>query len=97
MLKIPKAIEWRPSARKDLLEIIKYIGKDSSFTAQIFSEKIKEKISVLSEHPELGRIGVVSGTRELVIHSNYAIIYEIRAAKIEIVRIKHAARTYETF
>jgi toxin ParE1/3/4 len=97
MLKIPKVIEWRPSARKDLFEIIKYIGKDSSFTAQIFSEKIKEKISVLSEHPELGRMGVVNGTRELVIHSNYVIIYEIRVAKIEIVRIKHAARTYETF
>jgi len=48
MIKPPKVIEWRPSARKDLFEIIKYIGKDSSFTAQIFSKKIREKISVLS-------------------------------------------------
>jgi toxin ParE1/3/4 len=89
-----KIIKWRLRALEDMLDISNYIGRDSFFTAQIFSKKIKEKISVLSAHPELGRIGIVRGTRELVVHANYVIIYEVSNTKIEIMRIKHAAREY---
>ncbi|WP_408151210.1 type II toxin-antitoxin system RelE/ParE family toxin [Caballeronia glebae] len=50
----------------------------------------------MPEHPELYRIGRVRGTREMVLASNYVLVYRIlkRKAIIEIVRIVGARQNY---
>ncbi|XXQ68619.1 type II toxin-antitoxin system RelE/ParE family toxin [Neisseriaceae bacterium B1] len=45
--------------------------------------------------PMLGRIGrVMKGTRELVVHPNYLIIYRVLPETVEIVGVLHARRQY---
>ena len=86
-------IIWRVRATADLLGIICYIGKDNPLRAESFSKKIKEKSKPLAQHPLLGRTGRLPGTRELVVHPNYLLIYrQIERAGspvVEILRIKH--------
>ncbi len=49
---------------------------------------------VLAEHPYLSPAGRVSGTRELVVHPNYLIVYRVAASRVEIVVVVHTRREY---
>ena len=95
MTKILKPIEWRAVALDDLLKIAEYIAEDNFFIAQVFSKKLKEKVSVLAYHPELGRVGLIKNTREWVAHQNYLIIYRVNDTNIEILRVKHVAQEHK--
>ena len=48
----------------------------------------------LSQHPYLYRLGRVVGTRELVVHPNYIVVYRVMIDRVEIVGVLHAAREY---
>lgn len=48
----------------------------------------------LSEHPFLFRRGRIDGTRELVAHPNYIIVYRVTDTTVEIVSILHARQQY---
>ena len=87
---------WRARATADLLGIIRYIGKDNPLRAESFAKEIKEKSKPLEQHPQLGRAGRLPGTRELVVHPNYLLLYRQidRAGSpvVEVLRIKHTAQ-----
>jgi hypothetical protein len=48
----------------------------------------------LIDHPGLGQSGRVTGTRELVAHQNYILIYDITTDLVRILRVLHAARQW---
>jgi toxin ParE1/3/4 len=54
-------LEWRQTARADLLAIVDYISDDNP----------EAKVANLPEHPKLYRAGRVPGAREMVVRSNY--------------------------
>jgi toxin ParE1/3/4 len=89
-------IIWRARANSDLLGIIRYIGKDNPLRAESFAKEMKEKSKPLEQHPLLGRAGRLPGTRELVVHPNYLLIYrqidKAGSPAVEILRIKHSAQ-----
>lgn len=41
--------------------------------------------------PNMGRQGRVSGTRELVVHPNYLLVYDVVGDRVRILRVLHAA------
>ncbi|WP_307718849.1 type II toxin-antitoxin system RelE/ParE family toxin [Massilia sp. Root418] len=55
-------------------------------------ELIRQKVEQLILRPTLYRVGRKPGTREMVIHPNYLVIYRTHKGCIEILRVKHAAR-----
>ena len=55
---------------------------------------IETAIAPLAEHPYLFRPGRVAGTRELVAHPNYIVVYRVTATAVEIVNILHARQHY---
>ena len=55
---------------------------------------IEEAVQPLAEHPYLFRPGRVPGTRELIAHPNYLIVYRVTAEQVEIVSVLHARQQY---
>lgn len=83
---------WTEPARDDRRAIREYIALDNPVVAVEFDEQLSGKTARLAEQPESGRLGCVVGTRELVIHRHYIIVYEIVAGVVQILRVLHTAR-----
>jgi toxin ParE1/3/4 len=87
-------IEWRQTARADLLTIVDYISDDNPDAAQQLKEDIEAKVAKLAEHPKLYRPGRVAGTREMIVRRNYVVVYAEDARVVSILRVLHAAQQW---
>jgi len=85
---------WTRTASTDRKEIREYIAQADPVAALALDELISQKASGLVDHPGLGRPGRVTGTRELVLHQNYILIYDTSADLIRLLRVLHAARQW---
>ena len=86
---------WTRPARSDRKAIREYIAADNPRAALALDALISAKAARLTRHPELGRHGRVADTRELVVHRNYVLIYDIAEGElIRILRVLHAARQW---
>ncbi|MBU6468443.1 MAG: type II toxin-antitoxin system RelE/ParE family toxin [Betaproteobacteria bacterium] len=48
----------------------------------------------LADHPKLGRLGEIQGTRELMPHENYRLVYEISGETLWILALVRTARQW---
>ncbi|MEO6354324.1 MAG: type II toxin-antitoxin system RelE/ParE family toxin [Burkholderiaceae bacterium] len=85
---------WRQQAENDLIKIIEYIWQDSPERAVTFAQEIQARTGRLWEQPELYRVGRMRGTREMVAHPNYIVIYRIQDDTVEILRVKNTAQQW---
>jgi toxin ParE1/3/4 len=88
------SIVWRAAAREDLATIIRYVAGRNPGAARELRGLIEGAVQPLSEHPYLFRPGRVPGTRELVAHPNYVVVYRVSTDHIEIVNVLHARQQY---
>ena len=88
------ALEWKETARADLLALVDYISDDNPDAAQRLKNDIEAKTAKLPEHPKLYRAGRVAGTREMVVRTNYVVVYAEVAHKVSILRVLHAAQQW---
>lgn len=88
-------IRWTEPASRDLTQICDYLSnEDSQATARRIAILIHERIQMLAEFPELGRLGRKAGTRELIVTGlPYLAIYR-RGEAIEVLRILHGAQVW---
>lgn len=89
-----RKLEWSQPARQDLLAIIGYIAEENIDAAQRLKDDIEAKVANLLEHPQLYRAGRVDGTREMVVRSNYIVVYMIDPNAVVILRILHKAQQW---
>jgi len=87
-------IRWNAKALDELDVIAGYIAQFNPIAAEGLQEAIEASVLPLSEHPYLYRKGRVAGTRELVVHPNYIVVYRVLTDQVEIVGVLHAAREY---
>lgn len=85
---------WTRPAREDRKVIREYIAADNPSAALALDELLSEKAARLVDHPGLGRPGRLQGTRELVAHRNYILIYDVAGDLVRVLRILHAARQW---
>ena len=85
---------WKQTAIDDRDAIVEHIALDNINAAIEWGDLLMEKSTVLDQHPMLGCAGRIKGTRELVVHPNYILIYRILDGRAEILRVKHAAQQY---
>jgi len=88
-------IVWTEISILDLKEIFDYIAEDSDRYATLTTNKIYQRVQVITDNPFLGRI--VPEFREKLlrelIEGNYRIIYRIKSeSQIDILRVYHSAR-----
>ena len=88
-------VVWMESARSARVAAIDYIAQDSPTVALSQLDEIEQQTDRLSEYPELGRVGRVKGTRELVINrTSFIVIYRIKGEIIQIFRFLHGAQQW---
>ena len=85
------ALFWTPESIRDRAGIYDYIDADNPIAALQLDEVFSEKAALLIDQPRLGRLGRVTGTRELVVHPNYLLVYDVVDDRIRILRVLHAA------
>ncbi len=85
---------WTRLANADRQKIREYIAQDNPAAALALDELFSEKTKRLVDHPNLGRPGRVAGTRELVAHQNYILVYDIVGDQVRLLRVLHASRQY---
>ena len=87
-------LEWKAAAVADLMAIVDYISDDNPDAAQALKDDIETKVSRLRQNPRLYRVGRVAGTREMVVRSNYLVIYAENDRTVTILRVLHAAQQW---
>lgn len=85
---------WTRLARFDRQQIREYIANENPATALAIDELVSEKATRLVDHPEMGRTGRVAGTRELVVHTNYLLVYDLKNDSVRILRLLHSKRQW---
>lgn len=85
---------WTRMASADRKDIREYIAQNNPAAALALDELFSEKANRLVDHPGLGRLGRVTGTRELVAHQNYILIYDAVDDLVRILRVLHAAKQW---
>lgn len=87
-------VVWLDDAIADLTSIITFIARENPSAARRLNARLKAVSLPLSEHPYLYPEGRVLGTRELVAHPNYVIVYRVTGVRVEVVNVLHARTEY---
>ena len=87
-------VVWATEALQDRIEIWDYIVADNPGAAVRMDDLFSDSASRLAEHPKLGRPSKVVGTRELVVHEHYRLVYEISNDTVYILTLIHTARLW---
>ena len=88
-------VRWLRKALFNLDQEANYIAHDNPGAAAEFVIHLRESAVTLGDHPDLGRPGRISGTRELVVTKfPYILPYRVRNNVVEILRVFHTARKW---
>ena len=88
-------LEWRRQASDDLAGLVEYIADDNPDAAQELKDEIESKAAQLPEHPKLYKPSPrVKGMREMVVRSNYIVLYRETAQLVEVVNVLHARQQW---
>ncbi|MEN3033279.1 type II toxin-antitoxin system RelE/ParE family toxin [Chromobacterium amazonense] len=86
---------WRPMALADREAMLDFIGQDNPVAALAMDDRIKQRARQLLDKPNLGRRGRLDGTRELVAHPSYLLVYQIDAGgDVVVLRVLHTAQRW---
>jgi addiction module RelE/StbE family toxin len=85
---------WTPEALHDRADIWDYIASDNPIAAARMDALFSAAAARLIEHPQLGRMGTVPGTRELIPHESYRLVYEIDGDLVWVLALVHTARLW---
>lgn len=84
-------VVWTPEAQQDREEIWDFIVLDNPQAAIRMDELFSNAVAKLADFPQPGQPGKISGTRELIPHESYRIVYEIQQETVWILALIHTA------
>ncbi|NDZ18367.1 type II toxin-antitoxin system mRNA interferase toxin, RelE/StbE family [Variovorax sp. WS11] len=87
-------VVWTPEAEQDRADVWDYIAADNPHAAVRMDQLFSDAAARLAAHPKLGKIGRISGTRELVPHESYRLVYEIEQETVWVLALVHTARLW---
>lgn len=85
---------WAAAAEQDRTDIIDCISLDNPLAAIRLDELFAEAAGRLAAHPLLGKAGQIPGTRELIPHESYRLVYEVEGDTVWILALVHTARLW---
>lgn len=88
-------ILWTLPAVEHLKEIRAFISKDNPAAASRVVKAIREQVKPLADHPQMGRSGILEGTRELLISRlPYLVVYQQQDGIVTVLAVVHTARNW---
>jgi addiction module RelE/StbE family toxin len=88
-------VNWTKRALNDLEIEANYLNEISPSIKDSFLEDVEGGIDLIKEYPELGRIGRVNQTRELILKKfQYILVYLVESSYIDIIRLLHTSRKW---
>jgi addiction module RelE/StbE family toxin len=87
-------IVWTPEAERDRLAIWTYLVAEDPAAAVRMDALFSTAVARLADFPLLGKAGVIAGTRELVPHPSYRLVYEVVGETVWILVLIHTARLW---
>lgn len=86
---------WSLLAITDREAIFDYIEADSPRAAARIDDQIEIQVDQLAKFPESGRLGRVTGTRELVLQQTpYIAAYKVKGDTVTLLRVLHGAQQW---
>lgn len=85
---------WTPQAVHDRSDVWDHIAADSPLAAARMDSLFSAAADRLAAHPKLGRPGKIAGTRELLAHEHYRLVYEIHGDAVWGLTLVHTARQW---
>ena len=85
---------WASPAEQDRTDILEYIARDNLLAAVQLDERFKEAAARLAEYPMMGHPGHIAGTREVIPHESYRLIYEVDSEEVRILALVHTSRMW---
>lgn len=85
---------WATAAEQDRAEIVDHISQDSPLAAIRMDDLFTQAAARLAENPSLGRPDTIPGTRELIPHESYRLVYEVENDSVWILTLVHTARPW---
>jgi toxin ParE1/3/4 len=85
------AVNWSQEAEDDFDAIIRYLERQSLTYANRWGDKLLDKIELLKQHPEVGRIipeKQIRFIREVFV-DDYRLMYSFQNGIINLLAIKH--------
>ena len=82
-------LRWTRRARRDLLEIGRYIARDKLTAARRWVERLRQRARVAAKQPRSGRTVPEVGREDVreVLVGNYRIVHEIHKAEIRVLTV----------
>lgn len=88
-------LQWTRAAVGDLAEIRNTIELDRPEVAEGIAKLILESVSRIRQYPDVGKIGRMKGTHELVVpRSPYVLVYRRFRTSVQILRVLHGRRKW---
>lgn len=87
-------VRWTPTALQDRADIFDHISSENPRAAVRMDQLFSDAASSLSSFPKRGRAGMVAGTRELIPHESYCLVYDLEADTVWILALVHTARQW---
>lgn len=87
-------IQWTEEAKTDLFTLISFIALENPYAAESLLQQIDAAILPAAEHPYMFRAGRVDGTREVIAHPNYIVVYQVRNECIRVISVVHSRQQY---
>ena len=87
-------MRWTHTSKLDLMQIFRYIAKDSVYYAKKVANNIIDKADYLADFPNMGRkIEEIDddNLREIIVYS-YRVIYRVDEDDVNILTIVHCKR-----
>jgi toxin ParE1/3/4 len=85
---------WTDLAMADRRAIYDRIDAINARAAMELDERFASTAEHLRNHPEMGRVGRIPGTRELIAHRSYFLLYEIVNDTVLIIAVMPTSRPW---
>ena len=87
-------VVWTPEALQDRVDVWNYIAANNPRAVAGMDELFSDSAARLADHPKLGWPGKIQGTRELIPHESYRLVYEISGETVWMLALVHIARQW---